>query len=82
MCSEPGGPGTLFTQNGSRMMTNQALGWKELQQMLLPLLIYVVSDLVRIPEGQRKLFVYGRQQLVFPGLRGMCLHIFQSAERF
>lgn len=49
-------------------MTNQALGWKELQQMPLPLLIYVVSDLVRIPEGQRKLFVYGRQQLVFPGL--------------
>ena len=50
--------------------------------MQLPLLIYVLSNLVRIPEGQGKLFVYGRQLLVFPGLRGMGRHIFQSAERF
>lgn len=49
------------------MMTNQALGWKELQQMPLPLLIYVVSDLVRIPEGQRKLLFMADSSLYFLG---------------
>lgn len=78
----PKSPGPLLAQTSSRMMNNQALGWKGLQQRPLHLSPYASSNLVRIPEGQRKLFVGGRQLLVFPGLPGVSLHVFLSAERF
>uniref|UniRef100_A0A671EWE0 Tuftelin 1 n=1 Tax=Rhinolophus ferrumequinum TaxID=59479 RepID=A0A671EWE0_RHIFE len=45
----PRSPGPLFAQTSSHVINNQALGWKELQHTLLPLLIYALSNLVRIP---------------------------------
>ena len=81
--------GPLLAQTSSHMMNNQALGWKGLQQRPLHLSLYASSDLVRIPEGQWKLFVGGRQLfvgsrqlLVFPGLPGLSLRVLLSAESF
>lgn len=78
----PESPGPLLAQTRSHMMNNQALGWKELQQRPLRLPLYASSNLVRIPEGQWKLFVGGRQLHVFPGLPGVSLHVVLCAERF
>ncbi|XP_023615002.1 tuftelin isoform X10 [Myotis lucifugus] len=40
-------------------MKDQVWGWKEWQLMLLPLLIYDLSNLVKSPKGQGQLFVAG-----------------------